>query len=113
METSGACKIFFRSIEQRKLKYVLLVGDGDTGCFRAVSEECQKKFGDDYIVNKEECVGHVQKRLGTNLREYKRKGKGQKLSDGKGISGAGRLTDKVIDKMQNYYGKAIRTIRVI
>ena len=67
-----------------------------------------KKFGDDYIVNKEECVGHVQKRLGTNLREYKRKGKGQKLSDGKGIGGAGRLTDKVIDKMQNYYGKAIR-----
>ena len=89
METSGACKIFLRSIEQRKLKYVLLVGDGDTGCFGGVSEACQKKFGDDYIVNKEECVGHVRKRLGTNLREHKRKGKGQKLSDGKGIGSAG------------------------
>ena len=34
--------------------------------------------------------------------------KGKKLSDGKGVGGKGRLTDKVIDKMQNYYGKAIR-----
>ena len=28
-------------------------------------------------------MGHVQRRVGTNLREYKRKGKGQKLFDGK------------------------------
>ena len=34
--------------------------------------------------------------------------KGQLLSDGKKISGKGRLTDKVINKMQNYYGLAIR-----
>ena len=34
--------------------------------------------------------------------------KGKKLSDGKTVGGRGQLTDKVIDKMQNYYGKAIR-----
>ena len=34
--------------------------------------------------------------------------KGKKLLDGKTVGGKGRLTDKVIDKMQNYYGKAIR-----
>ena len=34
--------------------------------------------------------------------------KGKKLSDGKTVGGKGRLTGKVIDKMQNYYGKAIR-----
>ena len=34
--------------------------------------------------------------------------KGKKLSDGKTVGGKGQLTDKVIDKMQNYYGKAIR-----
>lgn len=45
---------------------------------------------------------------GTALRKYKNDKKGQKLSDGKGVGGRGRLTDKVIAKMQNYYGKAIR-----
>ena len=62
-----------------------------------------KAFGEKYIVVKEECVGHVQKRLGLGLRELKRK-----LSDGKVIGGKGRLTDETIDKMQNYFRKAIR-----
>ena len=30
------------------------------------------------------------------------------MSDGKGISGKGRLTDKAINTLQNYYGMAIR-----
>ena len=34
---------------------------------------------------------------------------GKKLSDGKGIGGAKRLTDSMIDKLQNYYGMAIRS----
>ncbi|GFV94428.1 polynucleotide 5'-hydroxyl-kinase NOL9 [Trichonephila clavipes] len=32
----------------------------------------------------------------------------RKLSDGKGISGRGRLTDNEISKLQQYYGLAIR-----
>ena len=64
--------------------------------------------GPDYEIKKEECVGHVQKRLGTALRKYKKDNKGKKLADGKTVGGKGRLTDKVINKMQNYYGKAIR-----
>ena len=32
----------------------------------------------------------------------------EKLSDGKGIMGAGRLTDKAINTLQNYYGMVIR-----
>ena len=47
--------------------------------------------------------------MGSALRrlvvEYKRKF----LSDSKKISGTGRLTKKVIDKLQNYYGVAIRS----
>ena len=35
--------------------------------------------------------------------------KGKFLSDSKKISGTGRLTKKVIDKLQNYYGMAIRS----
>ena len=66
------------------------------------------KYGDAYEVTKEECVGHVQKRLGTALRKYNNDMKGKKLSDNKGVGVKGRLIDKIIDKMQNYYGKAIR-----
>ena len=33
------------------------------------------------VVAKEECVGHVQKRMGTRLRDYKKRMRGQKLSD--------------------------------
>ena len=35
--------------------------------------------------------------------------KGTNLSDGKSLHGKGRLTDKVMDELQQYYGKAIRS----
>ena len=107
METKGACKLFLRSIEQRGLKYTKIAGDGDTGCYAEVCKSVEEQFGNDYVVVKEECVGHVQKRIGRSLREYKRTNRGKKLADGKSIGGAGRLTDKVIDSIQNYYGLAI------
>eukprot|EP00112_Aurelia_sp_Birch-Aquarium-sp1_P015466 Seg3426.2 transcript_id=Seg3426.2/GoldUCD/mRNA.D3Y31 product="hypothetical protein" protein_id=Seg3426.2/GoldUCD/D3Y31 len=69
MESSGASKIFHRSIEKRGLKYMIMVGDGDTGCLGAVAKSWKEKYGDDYNITKEECVGHVQKRMGTSLRE--------------------------------------------
>ena len=34
--------------------------------------------------------------------------RGQKLADGKTVGGAGRLTNKVINSLQNYYGDVIR-----
>ena len=104
-----AIKVFLRSIKTRHLKYTLMVSDGDTGCYGAVNEAVKIEYGDSYVVQKEECAGHVQKPMGANVRQYKRKGKGRKLAGDKIIGGAGRLTDKVIDKMQNYYDKAIRS----
>ena len=41
------------------------------------------------------------------LRKLKSENKG-KLSDGKPLTGKGRLTEKVINKLQNYFGIAIR-----
>ena len=107
METKGAIRVFLRSIEQRSLKYTTMVGDGDTGCFGSVCDALKREFGDAYEIEKEECVGHIQKRLGKNLRDFKTHYRGEKLDDGKGLGGIGRLTDKVIDKMQNHYGSAI------
>ncbi|XP_066928737.1 uncharacterized protein [Clytia hemisphaerica] len=47
--------------------------------------------------NKQECVVHIQKRLGTRL-----------CKQVKELSGKGKLTDTMINSMQNYYGMAIR-----
>ena len=69
-------------------------------------------FGkDSYLIEKEECIGHVQKRMGAGLIELKRKMKEEKLDDGKGIGGKGRLTEKRIAEIQNNFGYAIREMR--
>ena len=58
-------------------------------------------------VQKLDCIGHVQKRMGTHLRELRKIEK--QLKDGKSVKGSKhRLTDKAIDKLQCYYGNAIR-----
>ncbi|GFT60688.1 uncharacterized protein TNCV_3584051 [Trichonephila clavipes] len=44
---------------------------------------------------------HVQKRVGSRLRKLKTKTKG--------LSGKGKLTDNFIDRLQNYYGIAVRS----
>ena len=46
--------------------------------------------------------------MGSGLREYKRKKRGLKLADGLSVGGKGRLVDRLIDKIQNYYVEAIR-----
>ena len=67
-----------------------------------------KPYGNEVEIQKLECVGRVQKRMGTRLRVLKTSYKKQKLSDGKGLDGRGRLTYDMIDRIQNYYGMAIR-----
>lgn len=53
-----------------------------------------------------ECIGHIQKIMGSRLRQ---KNKGTVLADGKKLGEKGRLTDNVINDLQNYYGVAIRS----
>ena len=104
MESEGANEIFLCSMHNN-LIYKIFVGYGDSGCFGNVKEACDNKYGDSYSTIKED---DVQKRIGTRLREYKKKMRGTKLKDGLTVGGKNRLTDKVIDKIQNYYGQAIR-----
>lgn len=105
METAGAKKIFGRSLLERGVRYVRYLGDGDSKAYQAVADE---KPYENIEVTKLECIGHIQKRMGTRLRRLCKDKKGNKLEDGKGIRGKGRLTDSVIDELQSYYGKAIR-----
>ena len=79
-------------LNDRKLRYIKYFGDGDSKAYFEVKDTYKPN-----MVNKYECVGHFQKRLGTRLRKLKKTTKGLKA-----------LTDAVIDKVQNYFGTALR-----
>ena len=96
METAGAKKIFEASVEKHKLYYTSFYGDGDSKAYPAV----KNVYEPDKPVTKYECIGHYQKRIGTRMRKKKKKTKG--------LGGRGRLTDAIIDKLQNYFGIALR-----
>ncbi|GFV47728.1 uncharacterized protein TNCV_4308061 [Trichonephila clavipes] len=93
MEAVGAFRIFERS---RDLQYTKYYGDGDSKGFLQV-----KDIFDENSVTKLECIGHIQIRVGSRLRKLKK--------NTKGLGGKGKLTDTFIDKLQNYYGIAIRS----
>ena len=106
METAGAVRISERSVSTRGLKYRDVLGDGDSSTYNHIV--ARQPYGEECIPNKMECIGHVQKRVGSRLRRLKNQNKGVKLADGKGLAGKGRLTDGKIDVLQNYYGLAVR-----
>ena len=67
MEKEGAITMFTRSIDKHNMRYTVYVGDGDTSSFGAVKNAVQAKFGDTYPIEKEDCIGHIQKRMGAAL----------------------------------------------
>ncbi|GFY22394.1 uncharacterized protein TNCV_2176551 [Trichonephila clavipes] len=97
METVGAYRIFELSEYHRKLQYTDYYGEGDCKAYESV-----KSMYAPNTVNKLECIGHVQKRAGSHLRKLKKKYV-------KGLGEKGKLTDNFIDKLQKYYGIAIRS----
>ncbi|GFV92573.1 uncharacterized protein TNCV_1374241 [Trichonephila clavipes] len=106
MEIQGASKIFQRSLSLHNSRYITYLGDGDCKAFDAVKKK--NMYGNEYPIEKLECIGHVRKRMGTRLRRLKAQLKGQILSDGKCLSGKNRLTEHEIDNLQSYYESAIR-----
>ena len=104
MEAKGVVDCFQSSVDNRKLRYTKLIGDGDSKTHASILT------ADPYPgikVEKLECIGHIQKRVGSRLRKLRSTHKGP-LSDGKGITGQGRLTEKLMNKLQNLYGIALR-----
>ena len=105
MEPEGVKRIYNRSEDSKKLQYTGYIGDGDSKSFSSI--KASKPYANkDFVKN--ECVGHVQKRMGTALRKPKAQRGKQKLKDGKTTGGTGRLTGTRIGKLQVYYGLAIR-----
>ncbi|GFV90367.1 uncharacterized protein TNCV_4380821 [Trichonephila clavipes] len=94
MEPLCVYRIFERSVEMRKLQYAIFFADEDSKGHASVKDIYGKNN-----VAKYEYIGHIQKRLGTNMRKLK--------SKRKDLGGRGKLADAFIDKLQNYYGIAI------
>nr|XP_032514623.1 uncharacterized protein LOC116768095 [Danaus plexippus plexippus] len=97
MEVDSIVEMFSRSIEKFGVMYSNYIGDGDTKTFLGILNS--DPYGDECTVTKNECVGHVQKRMGTRLRT---KRKDEQLG------GKKRLTEALIKKLTIYYGLAIR-----
>ena len=102
MEPAGFLQLFQQSLKYN-MRFSTFISDGDSKTFSTLSEA--QPYGKDHPVEKKDCVGHVQKRLGTALKNLKTTYRGV---DGKTIGGKGKLTDKLMDTLQNYYGLAIR-----
>ena len=78
-----------RSEREKELRYATYIGDGDTKTYHEV---CKSKPCNNVEIVKAECIGHVQKRVGSGLRSLKENYKNQVLSDGKRLFGKARLT---------------------
>ena len=70
MEPEGALRIFKRSIDKHNTQYNEYFGDDDTKSFNVVKDVYKEH---NVEVVKKECVGHVQKRLGTALWKLKKR----------------------------------------
>ena len=77
MEAGGVMNIYKRSVATKYLRYTKYLGDGDSKAFQDVVA------ANIYVIEKDECFGHVQKRVGARLRTYKMNYKGKLLSDKK------------------------------
>lgn len=112
MEVSSIVTMFQRSFEKYGLRYANYIGDGDSKTYSGILNA--KPYGEDFVINKKECVGHVLKRMGARLRDLvnktveEKKTKAGKTIRKKTLSGKGKLTSKLIDKLTVYYGLAIR-----
>ncbi|GFW30066.1 uncharacterized protein TNCV_1696811 [Trichonephila clavipes] len=69
-EVSKAMEIFQRSESLHSLRYTKFLGDGDSRAYKAVNEI--QPYGDTGM-EKLECVGYVEKWMGTRLRALKLK----------------------------------------
>lgn len=98
MEMIGAERIFRRSLSEANMRYTIMLSDGDAKTFQHLQK---LNIYPGIKIEKEECINHVAKRMGTSLREKVKQCKAQKITLGGRAEGA--LTDNKIDKLTTYY----------
>lgn len=103
MEVEAGLMLFQRSLKKHNLRYTTILSDGDSRTFLALQED--KVYG--YIpISKEDCVNHVEKRMGTALRNLISKQKGTGTES---LGGRGKLTGDLVAKLTSYYGWALKS----
>ncbi|KAH9372018.1 hypothetical protein HPB48_018557 [Haemaphysalis longicornis] len=106
MEVEAALILSERSLAVNSLRYTTVICDGDNRSYHSIQQA--KVYG--FIpVEKEDCVNHDQKRMGTQLRALQK----GKPSDGGRIGGRGRLTGDLVNKLTNYYGLSSPTLETL
>ena len=112
MESNGILECFDSSVEKRQLRYLTYIGDGE---IKSYPKCCCCRSVPGYSIKKAECVGHVQKRVGKTLLNFKSSNKELMPEDyinkkeRKPKKFAFYLTHKYINQLQNYYGISIRS----
>ena len=82
--------MFQQSLPQYNVRYKYYLGDGDSASYQTVVTT--KPYGPHFLIEISECVGHVQKQMGSRLKKLKTKLGRTTLSSGKTIGGCGCLT---------------------
>ena len=77
MESDGVIELYRRSVDKYGIRYNPFIGDGDSSAYSTVDK--LRPYGALFFTEKRECVNHVTKRMGTNLRTLVRENKGNKL----------------------------------
>lgn len=110
MEKTAAFMLWGRS-EELKLRYSVMVSDGDTSTYDAIKSMNNKNgpYGLEYTIQKEECKNHLHKRMGNRLMGLKRSMKEKKIVAGGKVQFRSTLemTDNTIRSLQKYYQSAI------
>jgi len=73
MEVDAVKEMFSASEEKFGVRFVNYIGDGDSKTFKALLD--LNPYGDEHPIKKSECVNHVEKRMGTRLRNIKKEKK--------------------------------------
>ena len=66
VEKTAAEILWTNSVDKHDFRYTTMLSDGDSSTYAHLC--ALKVYGDDVEIQKEECVNHVAKRLGTALR---------------------------------------------
>ncbi|CAN8002261.1 unnamed protein product [Ixodes hexagonus] len=102
MEVKAATVLFGRSLQKHQLRYTTMLSDGDSRAFSNLQGDEVYGF---VPIEKEDCVNHVSKRMGTALRNLVQKQKGEGRPS---LGGKGKLTGELITKLTMYYGWALK-----
>lgn len=103
MEMIAAEKLWKRSISNCNMRYVGMLSDGDSKTYQHLV--ALNLYGD-IKVQKEECINHVAKRLGTGLRNKVKEWRSKGVTIGGRKEGS--LKEDTINKLTNYFRKAIK-----